>query len=251
MRDKMKKLTCNVVDWCEENYIWHPYIAEFWNSFSSLPIALVSPLVLYNKVLPEQVWEDVPNVNLLFWLIVIVGLGSFYFHATLSVFGQVMDELGIIWLVLHSGFIILPGGRCVKPRMAAFIPPVFAAFVVATTLIALISPHISHIMVLTMAPIGLYIYFTAYWTSQNETVKEQFRFALRLHMFAWACWLTDRLGCRSMQDVGHVTGFRPELHAVWHVVNAFMIYYVIRVCFAFHREFSSKAVDRMRPAEIV
>ena len=137
------------------------------------------------------------------------------------------------------------------PRVAAFIPPIFAAFVVGTTLIALVSPHLSHVMVLSMAPIGLYIYSIAYRHSQNEQTKEHFRFALKLHMFAWACWLTDRLGCSSMQHIGVTTGFRPELHAVWHAVNAFMIYHVIRVCFAFHKEFSAKAVDRMKPADIV
>jgi hypothetical protein len=38
------------VNWCEPDYVYTPYVAEFWNTLSSVPIALLGALATYNAI---------------------------------------------------------------------------------------------------------------------------------------------------------------------------------------------------------
>ena len=76
-------------DWCESNYVVSPAIAEFWNTISSLRIiatGIVGLLVGLRQNYRRRFL--VPSVMLVF-----VGLGSTLFHATLTYWGQALDEL--------------------------------------------------------------------------------------------------------------------------------------------------------------
>ncbi|GBG29034.1 Alkaline ceramidase, partial [Hondaea fermentalgiana] len=100
------------IDWCEINYEVHPYVAEFWNTVSSVPLALVAIFVRTNDLVPAFFWTDMQtSMAIILGLMVIIGAGSVYFHATLSVFGQIMDEMGIIWIVQYSALFVLPPGK--------------------------------------------------------------------------------------------------------------------------------------------
>ena len=96
-------------DWCERNYAWTVWVAEFWNTLSSLPLVFVGARGIY---LAMHYNYGVPfivgNFVLLF-----VGVGSTAFHGTLSYEGQCLDELAMIYCALAfmvSGWRYCPPG---------------------------------------------------------------------------------------------------------------------------------------------
>ncbi|XP_071103911.1 alkaline ceramidase 3-like isoform X2 [Haliotis cracherodii] len=69
----------STLDWCEENYVVLPFIAEFWNTISNL-MMIIPPLcgavLAYRERLEARIiWC---HVGLL-----VVGIGSWFFHMTL------------------------------------------------------------------------------------------------------------------------------------------------------------------------
>jgi dihydroceramidase len=92
-------------DWCEKNYAWTIYIAEFWNNLSSIPLALVGAWGLYHCFKFNCEFQFVLcNLILMF-----VGIGSTAFHGTLSYEGQCLDELAMIYCALVFAHTLLGG----------------------------------------------------------------------------------------------------------------------------------------------
>ena len=107
----------STLDWCEENYLYSQYIAEFCtknnfhtcklyhythvsfignatSNFFFMYIAIKGAYDGYKAKLPIRL------VVLYVWVF-IVGLGSFLFHATLKWSMQLLDEIPMIYLACH------------------------------------------------------------------------------------------------------------------------------------------------------
>ena len=68
------------VDWCEANYAISPYVAEFWNAMSSVPMTGVA---FYGFYMGRRHLRYEPRWGMAWFMLGIVGLGSALFHATL------------------------------------------------------------------------------------------------------------------------------------------------------------------------
>jgi len=80
-------------DWCEPNYQHTHYVAEFFNTLSSVPICLVG-LYSFRMALTHQYGFNFLCASLGLF---VVGVGSVVFHGTLLRQGQVLDEVPMIW----------------------------------------------------------------------------------------------------------------------------------------------------------
>lgn len=86
------------VDWCEPNYAVVPWIAEFWNTVSSVLIAAAGLFGLVRWWTCREHYEA--RFAVCFAGLAIVGVGSTLFHGTLLKLPQASDELPMVWLGL-------------------------------------------------------------------------------------------------------------------------------------------------------
>jgi dihydroceramidase len=86
----------SAVDWCEANYTKTPYVAEFWNTLSSLALCVVAMIGLrfaHRYRYPLRIVIAYVGVFL-------IGTGSVAFHGTLTRTGQAIDELSMVCQLL-------------------------------------------------------------------------------------------------------------------------------------------------------
>mmetsp|Transcript_11371 Transcript_11371/g.12922 ORF Transcript_11371/g.12922 Transcript_11371/m.12922 type:complete len:301 (-) Transcript_11371:282-1184(-) len=223
------------IDWCERNYDVHEHVTEFWNTVSSFLITLSGYICFMHQLLPQDKTHGLSTL-LTYLLIGVIGIGSAYFHGTLSILGQVLDEVSILWLVLYSAILLIPKGKLVLLVEASKFRSVIVAFMVLTTLVSLISPILSHVIVLSLIPIGVYIFVSAYRRSNHELAKQKFTSAVYAFLAAFLSWLLDKFSCSWMQYIEVHTGFHPQFHALWHTFVAVMCYLLCDVCGMFLEE---------------
>lgn len=221
------------IDWCEENYIVVNYIAEFWNTLTAPAMCIVPVILRWQHHMPAspRAFNFVGRVSMLSLLC--IGIGSAYFHATLAIMGQVLDEITICWALLYGclGSIGYPALADVIGKRAARIlySPHCAIFVfVMHPLVAILLPLLSHAVVLAMFPIGLYQTYAV--TRKVSGMLKDIRIANRLRRAFWlgtmtcltavACWIVDKLGC------DHIGGgfSRYGLHWCWHLLICLCAY---------------------------
>ena len=75
--------------------------AEFFNTISNIMFLVIPPLLIhlhqpYAKCLG-------PGIQIMWLLLIVVGASSAYFHARLSLLGQLLDEIAILWVIM-AGF---------------------------------------------------------------------------------------------------------------------------------------------------
>lgn len=205
-----------IPDWCEPNYVWSTYIAEWWNAWSSLAYVCLGLLGA------RRFWHsDLPRIHRNTYVaLIFIGIGSFAFHATLSRAGQLADELSMINCV-YCGHLSL--ARKEKERM----------FVACLWCVAIMFYVIGEFYAFA-TNFGLSLLFLAIsfakQTRKQEMQKARIMGQASIALFLIAFflfWLPEHVLCVviPLQDRGFIQ--RVPLHAAWHILSAVGAYIAI------------------------
>lgn len=215
------------VDWCEGNYSISPSIAEFTNTLSNIVFLLLPPVLMH---LFRDYGRFVnPGIHIIWFLLMIVGASSAYFHATLSLIGQLLDELAILWVYMAGFCMFFP--RRYFPTIFKNNRKKFSIFAIMSTVVAtglaVVHPFVNAfaLMTLCIPAFG----FMVIELKRTKSIRV-YRLGLRcgaVWILAVTCWLNDRLFCDTWLNLNF-----PYLHAFWHLF-IFIASYTAAVLFAY------------------
>ncbi|XP_065165577.1 alkaline ceramidase [Atheta coriaria] len=215
------------VDWCEENYTFSPMIAEFVNTISNVLFFILPPVLMHLFRGYGQIIN--PAIHVIWVLLIVVGLSSAYFHATLSLVGQLLDELAILWVFFAAFSMFFP--RRLFPtflhndRKLFSLGAVFLAMI--GTVLAIIQPAVNAFALMTLGIPSVILLIHEVRRANNERIH---RLGIRCAS-AWCiavfCWVNDRLLCEAWSSIQF-----PYLHGLWHIF-IFIASYTACVLFAY------------------
>ena len=199
------------IDWCESNYVISNEVAEFWNTISNA-VFFVVPLLL-NHLFKQYKYQVCRHVNIVWLLLVFVGVGSTYFHATLSLFGQLLDELAILYVCLASFAIFMPSFylpfSLVGKNRWKYHSFLFMFGTVATVL-SFIRPEYNHIFLFSFVFPGFLFLLKEVRNSDYDEIKHVGKVSSCLFILGLICWILDRNYCKSINF--------EYLHGFWHIL---------------------------------
>ena len=151
------------IDWCEENFVVHPSIAEFFNTITS--VIAVLPLCFWFM----QSWLQ-PNLaagylHYLHLLGAVIFTGSAAFHGTLTWIGQLLDEVPILFLASASFSILFDNWNLVGPntRRYPWIGPSVLFTMCILQAILIVYSYTMHLKVYEMFLVPVAIQVVLHW----------------------------------------------------------------------------------------
>lgn len=221
--------TTSTVDWCEANYAHSHYIAELFNTLSSLSIvaAGVIGLWLHRGLLERRFLLCLASVAL-------VGAGSIAFHATLRFELQMLDEVPMLYSAIIMVYILLETGVD-RRRLGLWFPLALAAHAALVTGLTALSRgplqfylfHLSFGSLETFSLLGVYRLARRHGA---PPARRLFRVGMAAYLIAVLLWFIDLRFCSLLAERLPALGlFNPQLHAVWHVLVSCGFYSLLLV----------------------
>lgn len=211
------------VDWCEPNYVHSHYIAETFNTFTSLVIA-ASGAGVFVQAYKNQAGMD---YLLLAAVLVLVGLGSFAFHCALQPEFQMLDEVPMLWGAIVWAYTVTdPPGWIVIPLT------LYTALisVAAATLRGTVQVVAFHLSLATGNAVVLTRCISMCIHTKDETTRKMFRASAMVGAVSLLSWSADGIFCAYFQNLPFGIP-NPQLHASgWHIGVSIGIYGVQLAC---------------------
>jgi alkaline ceramidase len=239
------------VDWCETNYTVVSFIAEFFNTVKlflfklSMRITIrIGRNFIYFKVSNILFFIFPPILMVLFrnygniitrgihlmWIfLILVGAGSVYFHATLSLAGQLMDELLILW-VLMAGYAIMTPQTLLPLYFRVHRSIYFTVCLtigIFLTLVSTYNPVYNAFFLFLIGFPAVGLLFRVFNTNTEKSVSQLTRRTIIILFLAIALWICDKVFCGFFRHLNI-----PYLHAIFHVLILISSYSTV-VIFAY------------------
>lgn len=221
------------IDWCEENYTYSPYIAEFVNTLSNIPFICLG-LYGYYRVLHQGLPR---RYGYLMLGLSVIGGGSGLFHMTLQWFWQLMDELPMIYLVTYCGLLVFDTSPEFNTRLGGLAMLALDLFVTVSYIRA---PNPIYHQVafgsLQLVSVSRIIYLIKYRLPPSsehpakKVIGDMLFRGVALFGIAFLIWNLDNLFCdtwRSLRVQVAPFGFMLEGHAFWHLGTGLGSYWIM------------------------
>lgn len=214
------------IDWCEGNYEYSQYIAEFINTISNIPFIILG-LYGYHQVLKNGLPS---RYGYLMLGLSLIGLGSFGFHMTLQWAWQLMDELPMIYLTSYCAFVVFDTqpGFDLGWSWLALAGTIALDIFITISYVRLPNPiyhQVAFGSLLTCA-VGRMTYLVVYRlppSSEHPAKKIMTKLIVRglgTFIAAFIVWNLDNIFCDMWRGIrSHIApfGFVLEGHAFWHL----------------------------------
>ncbi|EJT97010.1 alkaline phytoceramidase [Dacryopinax primogenitus] len=211
------------IDWCEDNYVNLPYIAETWNTFSNIPYMLLGLHgVLLTQGLPHRA-----RFALLHAGVALIGVGSFIFHATLNWYAQVfLDELPMIYVSTLCLYVILMAGK--DAWWKRLVAPALVMLALAVTVIYFWYPNpvfhqLSYAFIQFLTTARNYVLLQTVPPSVRKQCHRILWSGAITFLLGFAIWNVDNQFCDTLTQYrghyGDVVGALTQGHAWWHVLT--------------------------------
>ncbi|MBA0764667.1 hypothetical protein Gotri_013992 [Gossypium trilobum] len=253
-------------DWCEKNYVYSSYIAEFFNTISNVPGILLALIGLVNAL--RQRFEK--RFSVLHISNMILAIGSMIYHSTLQHVGteyadpvdafiftfvsslhsglivagqldqqQQGDETPMVWEMLLYFYILYSPDWHYRSTMPTFLFFYGALYAVVHALFRFGFGFKVHYIILCLLCIPrMYKY---YIYTKDVSAKRLAKLYVVTLLLGSICWLSDRVFCK---EISH-WHFNPQGHALWHILMGFNSYFAntfLMFCRAQQREWNPKVV---------
>ncbi|PPD74060.1 hypothetical protein GOBAR_DD29013 [Gossypium barbadense] len=222
-------------EWCEKNYVYSSYIAEFFNTISNVPCILLALIGLINAL--RQRFEK--RFSVLHVSNMILAIGSMLYHATLQHMQQQGDETPMVWEMLLYFYILYSPDWHYRSTMPTFLFLYGVGFAMVHALLRFGIGFKVHYVILCLLCIPrMYKY---YIYTEDASAKRLAKLYVATLFLGSICWLADRLFCKEISG----WYFNPQGHALWHVLMGFNSYFAntfLMFCRAQQREWDPKVV---------
>eukprot|EP00759_Apiculatamorpha_spiralis_P038720 PhF_6_TR37807/c0_g1_i1/m.56289/K04711/ACER3, YDC1; dihydroceramidase len=221
-------ITSNM-DWCEENYVVVSFIAEFFNTLSSIPVALFALhgcLHVYRNSLG-------PMPLALHLIMFVVGVGSVLFHGTLTWQGQTADEIPMLLAITLYLYAILS----IRGPLSVVVTLGFFSFMLFAVCLYFMADFLYFISCYVIVLIVQVVVSVRHIQDPRcgRGVRRLFITGATTYIGGSLClWLPETILCGNRLHTQHSTVFQKlYLHAWFHLTSALGAYlWGVFICYA-------------------
>ena len=192
----------------------HSSIKQFSNTISSFAFVYVGWLILFKSILNKN------TLMKLFGIVTLsIGVGSAFFHATLSFLGQVLDLAGMFLL---SSFILFYALYRIYNLSKVETIVLIVVINIILDVGLFIAPEMRRYLFAILTILGLGHEYFYIQTKDKKIETTWLKYAFITLLISFSIWVLDitKIVCSPKSIV--------QGHAIWHVLSAMSIYFLYR-----------------------
>jgi dihydroceramidase len=219
------------VDWCEPNFDTSYYIAEFWNTITSLPVCYGGLFLIYMGMR----YNYDKRIFLCGALLALTGFGSALFHGTLLYTGQVLDEVPMVYTSTAGLYTLLMTDTKASP---VWLAPAFVAYNILFTLVYLFAHEffVFFLIMYIMGIVGIVFKCAQIYTRKDTSDAQKALILGAVGSYLggfFFFWLPENFFCSIVQPL--------RLHAWFHNTSCVGSYlFMVFACYELEKKRGKK-----------